>query len=274
MKQVQNWIKGSLLLCLLCLFAVASLSVASVEVSAKNSYVYDQARLLNDVDSLENEIDRLRTRLRVDIVVVTTNDTRGKSAQAYADDFYDDHGFGYNRPRGDGALFLIDMDNREAYISTCGGAIYYFTDSRIDRALDDIVKALKRQDYDGACKEFLKYTKQFMEHDPYGQPSYGERLIRILQKHWGMLLGLSVVISCIVVGCMAYGERNRKVAAKAYLSADKGMRITTRIDTLISEVTTSRKIPQNNDHDSRGSGGSSMHSSSSGTTHGGGGRSF
>lgn len=276
MKEIKNRIKRVIALCLLGIIGFSSFNIAPMEVKAEDQYVYDQANLLDHTANLKREIADLRSQLKIDIVIVTTNNARGKSARDYADDFYDDHGFGYDRPRGNGVLFLIDMDNREAYISTCGSAIHYFTDSRIDQALDDIVKALKRQDYDGACEEFLQYTKQYMEHDPYEVPSYGERLITILQRYWGFILLLSIVIAGITVGCMAHSQRNGKVAAGAYLSADKGMRMTKRVDDLISEFTTSREIPKDDDHSSGGSrsGGSSVHSSSSGTTHGGGGRSF
>lgn len=276
MKQVKNRVKRMIALCLLGMIGLSSLSIAPVEVKAEGQYVYDQANLLDHTANLKREITDLRNQLKIDIVIVTTNNTRGKSARSYADDFYDEHDFGYDKPRGDGVLFLIDMDNREAYISTCGSAIYYFTDRRIDQALDAIVNALKRQDYDGACEEFLQYTKQYMQQDPYKAPSYGERLTKILQRYWFFILLLSVVIAGITVGCMAYRQRNGKVAANAYLSADKGMRMTKRVDDLISDVTTSRKIPEDDDHSSGGSrsGGSSVHSSSSGTTHGGGGRSF
>ena len=52
------------------------------------------------------------------------------------DDFYDEHDFGIGSRRS-GALLLIDMDNREAYISTKGYAITLYSDARIEAMLDD-----------------------------------------------------------------------------------------------------------------------------------------
>ena len=61
------------------------------------------------------------------VYAVTTDDAQGKSATAYADDFFDEH----STEQEDGVALLIDMDNREITISTCGIAIRYLTDSRI-----------------------------------------------------------------------------------------------------------------------------------------------
>lgn len=72
----------------------------------------------------------------MDAAVVTAEENPG-SAQAYADDFYEAHGFGTGSGR-DGALLLIDMDNRELCISTEGKMVRYLTDSRIEAVLDDM----------------------------------------------------------------------------------------------------------------------------------------
>ena len=58
----------------------------------------------------------------MDVVIVTTYNTRSKSSQVYADDFYEENNIGRNNS-GDGILLLIDLDNREVYISTSGAAI-------------------------------------------------------------------------------------------------------------------------------------------------------
>ena len=47
------------------------------------------------------------------MVIVTVDDTRGKKARDFADDFFDYNGFGYGRDR-DGILLLIDISDRIA----------------------------------------------------------------------------------------------------------------------------------------------------------------
>ncbi|MBP5793935.1 MAG: TPM domain-containing protein, partial [Spirochaetaceae bacterium] len=66
-------------------------------------------------------------------VIVTTSDAQGKSAEAYADDFYDENDFGTGSGK-DGVLFLIDMDNRKIHVSTSGSMIDYLEDWRIEKS--------------------------------------------------------------------------------------------------------------------------------------------
>ena len=141
-------------------------------VRVEGQFVYDFAELLENEEALEAEIAELRERWTIDVVIVTTDDAHGKSSMEYADDFFDYNGFGYDKPMGDGVLFLIDMDNRQIWISTCGKAIIYFTDSRIDEALDDIIEYMYDSNYDGAADDFLWYANDFMgrlpgDYDPY-----------------------------------------------------------------------------------------------------------
>ena len=59
-------------------------------------------------------------------------------------------GFGTGSDQS-GILFLIDMDNRELYISTNGQMIRYMTDSRINDVLDDVYNYAADADYYGAA---------------------------------------------------------------------------------------------------------------------------
>ena len=103
--------------------------------AAAEGDVYDDAGLLTEtqIEELNTQITAMKEKTGWDIFAVTTSDAQGKSAMAYADDFYD----GLTTEDSDGILVLIDMDNREIYLSTCGKAIRYLTDSRIDSILDD-----------------------------------------------------------------------------------------------------------------------------------------
>ena len=85
---------------------------------AGNVRVFDQADLFLEEEEkeLQQAIDALREKMDMDAAVVTAEENPG-SAQAYADDFYEAHGFGTGSGH-DGALLLIDMDNRELCIST------------------------------------------------------------------------------------------------------------------------------------------------------------
>ena len=86
-------------ICSILLVALLILSL-SVTASAQKTYppsVVDNAGLLSDgeISALEWEIQELRDSLELDIVIVTTYGTGYKTIQAFADDFYDENGYGY-----------------------------------------------------------------------------------------------------------------------------------------------------------------------------------
>lgn len=126
--------------------------------------VYDDAALFTQDQAalLQEEILQFRADYDLDLAVVTTSDAKGKTAKEYADDYYDDNGFGVGEDYS-GALFLIDMDNREAYISTCGSAIDLLTDARIDAVLDDAYEGLSGQDYFASAQAFLAGVTEYAE---------------------------------------------------------------------------------------------------------------
>ena len=99
----------------------------------------------------------------MDIVIVTTNDTMGNLLEILLMitlimvdlEWEEDYS---------GILFLIDMDNGEAYISTTGIAIRYLTDERIESILDLVFdNGLIDGDYYGAAVGFLKGTEDYLE---------------------------------------------------------------------------------------------------------------
>ena len=90
----------------------------------------DQAGLLDaeQKESLSSTLDEISEREQVDVVIVTVNSLEGKTAQAYAEDYFIDRGYGQGE-NGDGILFLLDMGDRNWAIATHGYAIEVFTDA-------------------------------------------------------------------------------------------------------------------------------------------------
>lgn len=99
------------------IFFVSIIMINSVVALAYKNLVFDEAGLLtqDEIVSLETEANELSEKYNMDIVITTTDDTGGLSSREYADDYFDYNGFGVGSEY-DGILFLIDMDNREAYI--------------------------------------------------------------------------------------------------------------------------------------------------------------
>ena len=116
----------------------------------------DRGELLTDREESEllSKLDEISERQKMDVVVVTVDGLEGKTAMAYADDFYDYNGYGYGDSR-DGILLLISMEERDWRISTCGYGITVFTDAGQEYISDKFLPYLSDGDYSEA---FTKYA--------------------------------------------------------------------------------------------------------------------
>lgn len=245
------------------------------EVIAEKNLVCDDADLYTATEESKLSLDAkaLGEAYNLDIVIVTTNDAKGKSSREYADDFFDYNGYGVGEER-DGILFLIDMDNREVYISTSGKGIRYLTDNRIEKILDDVFANGLTEDlmYD-ATNAFLRSTERYLQA---GIPSnqYNKPSTTILEKGLTMPEAIAGTVVSVVVGVGFFLLTRHRYQGKPkpveYRYQEKN-RTNFKVNTekLVDSSVTYTIIQE-----SSSSGRSSTHTSSSGRTHGGGGRKF
>ncbi len=127
--------------------------------------VVDRADILSDYEeeALRSKLDGLSERIGCDIAAVTVNSLNGKSAQAYADDFYDYNGYGMGS--GDhGVLFLIAMDEREWAFSTYGLAIDALPRYTLESIAYEIIPDLSGGDYYGAIALYADLSAKKIEY--------------------------------------------------------------------------------------------------------------
>ena len=124
----------------------------------------DMADLLTDGEEavLLADLNEVSQRRQFDLAVVTASTLEGKSPMEYADDYYDDNGFGYGADR-DGALLLVSMEDRELWISTCGYGITVLDDATIEQIGYDITPSLSDGEYLNACELFVEYCDGALE---------------------------------------------------------------------------------------------------------------
>ncbi len=109
----------------------------SVNSFAYNTGVYDDADLFTDAEELSiiEEAEIFSQEKDFSLAVVTTDFTSGLPSEEYADDFLDNlidtEGWQENS-----ILILIDMDNRNVWISTTGDCQLAFSDSEINSIID------------------------------------------------------------------------------------------------------------------------------------------
>ena len=256
----------------------AALATPKVDASEK---VYDFAELLTESEetSLYNQINTFINNYNMDMAVVTIKTNNKSSARDYADDFYDYNEFGIGSTF-DGILFLIDMDNREMWISTTGQAIIMYDDYRIDKILDETYKYISQKDYYNCAKAFVEKSSSYaLAGKPSSNSNYkidkNGDYVRVNKESSFPIFGIivfSLIASSIFVGiaCFMHKTIRKATQAKHYLVKDS-FNLTKKEDRFVTSHTSKVYDPPSS---SSSSGGSSTHRSSSGRSHGGGGRSF
>lgn len=270
--------KGMVLfaLCLTILFVSANGAVC-VLAAQDISRLVDMADLLSDSEELEllDRLDEISERQQVDIVVVTVDSLEGESAMVYADDFYDDNGYGFGDKR-DGILFLISIEERNWYISTTGYGITAVTDAGREYMAELLVADLKSGDYHLAFMNFADLCDNFITQARTGKPYDIDNLPRedfAFGINLIMAFGIAFIIALIATKIMKEQLKtvHSQPAADNYIRQGS-VQLTKKTDLFLYRHVDRRKKAENNT--SNKSGGSRTHVSSSGTRHGGGGGTF
>ena len=184
--------------CIPFISTLISLLLFSFVVKANVNPIVDDAKLLSQTEKLElnKRVEKIREKYNMDAVIVTSNDLGGKSPRDYADDYYDNKGYGLDNNKS-GLLLLIDMYDRNIWISTTGDVIKYFTDSRINSIINDVSNYLSDKRYFDACNVFLDEVEHYIELGiPKDQYNYSENDSRL--KVVLIALAVSLIASTVV----------------------------------------------------------------------------
>ena len=296
-------IKGIMICLLICTFLVmGSMAVWADQTGAVSGQprVFDQAGLFSETEiiQLEEKIAQCRKSTKMDVVIVSAYADGERSAEEYADDYYDYGGFGVGK-KASGVLLLDYMDGPgqpggECYISTAGTMINMLTDERIESILDDVYGDLGNRDFAGATEHFLEDVKAYVKEGvESGQYTYDRDTGEIVRYHSIRLyeVAIAMVIAGILAGsvCLdikkryAMKQSSREVSnsLQAY-RADCAFHFSVAGDKMVNKYVRSVPIPRNTSSGSGGrghsgsssAGRSTIHTSSSGSSHGGGGRRF
>lgn len=281
-----------LLLFAAVLFLLAGACMVSAAYGSENSdladgktRVFDEAGLFSEAEksSMEEEIASMRKDMNMDVVIVTTDDAEGKSAEKYCEDFYINGNFGTGKDYS-GVIFLIDMDNRELYIAPVGTMNRFLTDKRWNEILDNAYEGALNGDYAASAEAFLAGVRQYYAAGiPGGQYNYdrdtGKISIYRSITRLEALAALTVALLAAIGPCIGimnrYAMKKERKQAGNYLKAyrvDCSFRFSANTDNLVNKTVTHIVIPKNNSGSHSGGGVGS--SSGRSTTHSSGGRSF
>lgn len=235
--------------------------------------VHDNAGLMSEseIQQLETLAEEISGETGLDLVILTVDTIGSYTPRNYADDYYDMSGYSDN-----GIIFMLAMQEREWYISTCGDAFHGLSDKEIDAILDIGLSYFADGAYYEGFYSVLYSVPHFMEEDSERLPIHDDtpEYRSYENKGTGGILMISALIGAVVSGVVLLvmrgmmNTKRKQRSAVDYLTQGS-YQLRTRQDIfLYSHV--SKTPRQQNTSSGRGS----AHRSSSGRIHGGGGRKF
>ena len=230
---------------IIALFTVVlifALSIISVSAENQLPLLIDEADLLTESEeaSIAEKLANIKKEYDLDIIVLTVNSIGDKTPMEYADDYYDNNGYGK-----DGALLLVAVEENERYLSTCGSCIDKIDANDLG---DKINSLLDEGDYAAAFNGFADFVNK----------AYSFNVVMNLL----VSIGIGLLVAFIATSTMK-GKLNsvRMQKGAANYVKQGSLNITDSRDIfLYRTVTSSEKKSDDND----------THESSSGRTHGGG----
>ncbi|MDQ8558666.1 TPM domain-containing protein [Enterococcus faecium] len=259
------------------LFFLLLVSVSwPVATHADTATVNDEAGLFttDQIQSLEQQAEKLNEKIKGRVLIVTTT-SNSEEPRDFADNYLR-KAVGNDQ---NGSVLLLNMGQREIYISTSGNMIDYLTDSRIDSILDDVYDQMTNDAYYDAAKAYLSKSATYVEDGvPGGHYRVDEETGKITR--YKVLTTVEIIIAVVlalILSLVFYFVTVSRYQLKSgiykYPFREKSsIKLTEKTDRLTNSFVTTRRIPKSPPPGS-GGGGSTTHSSGGGTF-GGGGRSF
>ncbi len=262
--------------------ASATKSVTEYRVTDEYSVLTEE-----DIQRISDQAIKSSEALDIQLAAIITADMKGQSSEDYADDYADRY-----FPNEDCMVLLINMNDREIWISTAGRAKDIY-DSYTDAMSDDVYNKLQNEEYDHAIEVFIQDADYYYEEansadsvtaipdDTQTITSSYDRTNRTEYATSSQTEGSSITVSfwmiivaLLLAGGVTYGvtissRGKRTISARTY-EAGNSFVLNRSVDDYLRETTTRRRIPKNNSS----SGGGRSGGGSGSRSHGGGGRKF
>lgn len=243
--------------------------------------VFDYADVLTneEEDLLRVQIAEREKQVGADIVLVTLNESLKEYAREYdefasydefvmiyADNFYDEHKFGYNKPVGDGILLLDNIYREDdggvyTWLCTTGKVEDRYSVGMIDRILDVFYENVDTNPY-LAYKTFVDNVYYDMTDQPAD-----------LEVPFYIPLLAAIIVAAVYILVNTSSRKAKKTTnTRSYVNGGQP-KYRRREDTFLRKSVTSRVIETSSGGGSGhgGGGGGGHHTSSGGHSHGGGG---
>jgi len=249
--------------CLLFLI-VFCVTPAFASVYNLQTRIIDNAGLLNQQEktNLMGLIASAALNYNFDLVIVTEKNISASSPMKYADDFFDNNGYGLGQDR-DGCLFLLVTDSRDYWFSTSGSGIRILNSAAGDKLENSVVKSLEEGNLYEAFNAFLLDWENFLDLDAKGM-SYN------FFQQWNIVLVsiawvIAFIIGLIIVQIWKSGMNSALAQTQAAAYVVPGsLEFNEKKDSFLFSTVTKTKL-----ENQTSSSGQRVHTGSSGMGHGG-----
>ncbi len=231
----------ALLLCALLLVCTAA--------AAELNRVADNAGLLStaQASALNTRCRTLSEQYDLDIIIATTEDSRGMELGQYAASLVD-----YNDFRTDNIILVIAMDQRKYVCVTTGKGIDAFSDQDLESIYDAMESDMRAGNYSSACNTFLSRCSTILTAYANGTGSYSYYGTGHAEGSFAERLkagALFALIPAIGIGWLiASAQKSKMKTARRRDSAENymtGMNLTRERDIYLYTTTVRHRIAQN-----------------------------
>ena len=240
----------------LCLFLLSITLILTVS-AAELPRLADGAGLLTDAEiaSVSAKLDEISSRRKVDVVVVTVEETGDRTIETAADDCFEaGYGFGDDRSC---ILLYVCMNSREWHITTAGYALTTVSDSDLDTIADTFLPHLSEGAYAAAFTAFADICDELI-----GEARDGEEFNPVFSLAVSLIVGFIFASICVsVMKGKLKTVHYRRNAADYVKSNSMNLRIS---NDLFLYKTVSRRVKSDDTKNK-----TTTHKTSSGTTVGG-----
>ena len=260
---MRKTIKNLIFIAILVL-TVLSLSVLVGASVPKDDLVVDNDNVFSNIEekNLENSLFEVSNKHQCELAIVTVSSFGGKSAKQYAENYYDNNGYGYGSD-ATGVLLLLSVTKREYYICLTGEAVEIFDYSAFNRLDEAVYSRAKNDDFYGVATTFVSVSDSIIsEYKAENIDTGFDKNVFVTGIIISLIVGLiAATIALLIMKSKMNNAKPQKNAGR-YIRNGSFNLTTSRDMYLYSTV---RKVarPQNNN---RGG--------SSGRSRGGGGRRF
>ena len=264
-----------LLLSVVCLTVLATgVSAAEVPHLESKTLLYDGAGLLSDAEAAQLQVllDGISAQYGVDVGIMTFESMYGYyDAEAFADDFYDQNGFGVG-DRSGGILLILSMEERDWAVTAAGSCNRTFTDyGRENYLVANFLPYLRSGNYFGAFKEFANSCAALLQYEKDNGVPYDYDHDKEPVKPFSLKRLLGSVAAGLLSGLVPVSSMKSKLktvraqhGAQSY-AKDNSVQITSANDFFIGRHVSRTPIERS----SGSGGGTTTHMSSGGVSHSG-----